>query len=59
MLTETKRVLDVPVSDSEYPPELMDLWRRNGEIIKAKLASGELKPKSLREQFEERGFKVD
>jgi len=56
MLTKTKPVLDVPVSDSEYPPELMDLWRSNSEVIKAKRASGEIKPKSLREAAAERGI---
>ncbi|GBU21591.1 hypothetical protein R80B4_01487 [Fibrobacteres bacterium R8-0-B4] len=61
MLTETKpqNVLDVPESDSEYPIELVEQWLRNTEITKLKIASGEIKIKSVREQFIEHGFKVD
>jgi len=60
MLTETKRenVLDVPYSDTEYPQELIDLWDREGEIMKLRIATGELKPKSVREFAAERGIKL-
>jgi len=45
MLTETEEqvVLDVPYSDTDYPQELLDLWEREGEIMRAKIATGELK----------------
>jgi len=61
MLTETKRetVLDVPYSDTEYPQELIDLWDRNSELLELKLETGEIKIKSIREQFAEHGFKAD
>jgi len=61
MLTETKiePVLDVPYSDTEYPQELIDLWDRNSELLELKLETGEIKIKSIREQFAEHGFKAD
>ncbi|MDR2591481.1 MAG: hypothetical protein LBC59_01570 [Chitinispirillales bacterium] len=62
MLTETEDVevgLDVPDSDSEYPPELVDQWLRNAEITKLKLATGEIKPQSVREVAAEYGVILD
>jgi len=59
MLTATKPVLDVPESDSEYPPELIEQWARSVEITKIKRATGELKPKSVREFAAERGISID
>ena len=61
MLTETnvKTVLDVPESDSEYPPELVELWRRNAEFAKVKIAAGEMKYKTVRELAAERGINID
>jgi len=58
MITETEEVtvLDVPESDSEYPPEVVELWDREVEAMKLKLAIGELQPKTLREAAAERGI---
>jgi len=61
MLTEmeVETRLNVPVSDAEYPPELVALWTRNFEITKAKLRTGEIKPQSVEEFAAERGIKLD
>jgi len=58
MLAETEEqvVLDVPYSDTDYPQELLDLWDREVEIMRAKIATGELKHQSLREAAAERGI---
>jgi len=57
--TEVKPFLDVPVSDEEYPPELVALWLRNGEITKAKLRTGEIKPQSVEEVAAKYGVILD
>jgi len=51
--------LDVPYSDSIYPQEVIDRWDRDSELTELKIKTGEIKIKSLREQFEEHGFKFD
>ena len=61
MLTETKSetVLDVPYSDTDYPQELIDRWDRETELMKIKLATGEIKPQSVREVAAEYGVILD
>ncbi|GBU21100.1 hypothetical protein R80B4_00989 [Fibrobacteres bacterium R8-0-B4] len=60
MLTEleVETDLDVPDSDSEYPPELVERWIRGSDILALKLETGEIKPKSLREAAAERGIEI-
>lgn len=57
--TEAETCLDVPCSDAVYPQELVETWRKSAEIAKLKLATGEIKPKTVREFAAERGIKLD
>jgi hypothetical protein len=57
--TDMKNSLNVPVSTSDYPEEVIDRWWRNSETTKTKLETGEINIKSVREQFVERGFNFD
>jgi len=57
--TEVETVLNVPYSDSEYPPELVELWIRNAKITKMKLSTGEIKPQSVRDFAAEHGIILD
>jgi len=64
---EAKPVVDdvygVPEDDSEYeyeyPPELVNHWFERAEIMDAKIASGELKPQSVREVAAKYGVILD
>jgi len=60
MLTETvvEPGLDVPYSDTEYPQEVLDRWDREGEIMKLRIETSELKPKTLQEAAAEHGIKL-
>jgi len=55
---EVETVLDVPKCDSEYPPELIEMWIKRSDIMALKLETGEIKPKSLREVAAERGIQL-
>jgi len=53
---------DVPEEDSGryvYPPELIKHWAERAEIMKSKIASGELKPQSVEEVAAEYGVILD
>jgi hypothetical protein len=58
MLTETEEVtaLDVPYSDSDYPPEVIKRWKERADIMIKKIESGEIKPKTFREAAAEHGI---
>ena len=58
MLTETEEVtvLDVPYSDSDYPPEVIKRWKERSDIVIEKFKRGEIKPQTLREAAAERGI---
>jgi hypothetical protein len=56
---ETDMLDGVPYSDSVYPQEVIDRWDRDSELTELKIKTGEIQIKSLREQFEEHGFKFD
>lgn len=51
--TEEQVELDVPESDTDYPQEVLDRWDREAEIMKAKIATGEIKYQSLQEAMAE------
>jgi len=57
--TEAEPVLNVPYSDSEYPPELVELWIRRSDILALKLETGEVKHQSVRDFAAERGIILD
>ena len=46
-------------SEYEYPPELVERWIRETEISKLKIASGEIKPQSVREVAAKYGVILD
>jgi len=48
-----------PDSEYEYPPELIERWVRETEISKLKIASGEIKPQSVREAAAKYGVILD
>jgi len=54
--TEEATALDVPYSDSEYPPELIERWMRESDIVIEKFERGEIKSMTLREAAAERGI---
>ena len=43
----------------EYPPEVVARWRREREIDRAQIASGELKPQTAAELAAEFGIELD
>jgi hypothetical protein len=66
MLTETEEVtalacteinkLDVPYSDSDYPPEVIERWMKESDIVIEKFKRGEIKSQTLREAAAEHGI---
>jgi len=47
------------VGTVDYPPEVVDRWRKNAEITKLKIASGEIKYKTVDEIAAELGINLD
>jgi len=43
----------------EYPPEVMERWRKEAEIARQQIATGELKPMSVAEFAAEYGIVID
>jgi hypothetical protein len=58
MITEIEdvTVLNVPESDSEYPPEVMKRWKERSDILIEKFERGEIKSKTFREAAAEHGI---
>jgi len=58
MLTETEETtaLDVPYSDSDYPPEVINRWMEQSDIVIEKFKRGEIKSQTLREAAAEHGI---
>jgi hypothetical protein len=54
--TEEVAALDVPYSDSEYPPEVIKRWKEQADIMIEKFKRGEIKPMTFREAAAERGI---
>ena len=42
-----------------YPPEVVERWNKEIEIMDAQIATGELKPKTAAEMAAERGITLD